>query len=252
MGEELIKPDPIAALKQFTAARIAIGRAGTSIPIKQSLEFKLAHAHARDAVYSVLDVDGLTASLKIFNLPVLHLYSEAAGRHKYLKRPDLGRQLNNGSIEQLKEYKSDYDIAIIIADGLSAEAVNENAFGLLKILISMLLSANLKIAPICLVEQGRVAIGDDAGNGLNAKFSVVLIGERPGLSSADSMGAYLTYNPQPGLTDESRNCISNIRPQGLKHKPAADKIFYLVVEAFKRKLSGVALKDDFVDRPLDH
>jgi ethanolamine ammonia-lyase small subunit len=252
MDEDLIKPDPIASLKQFTAARIAIGRAGTSIPIKQSLEFKLAHAHARDAVYSVLDVDGLTASLKIFNLPIFHLHSKAAGRHKYLKRPDLGRQLNEASAKQINEYKSDYDIAIIIADGLSAEAVNDNAFGLLKILIPMLSSVKLKIAPICLIEQGRVAIGDDVGSGLNAKFSLVLIGERPGLSSADSMGAYLTYNPQPGLTDESRNCISNIRPHGLIHKPAADKIFYLVIEAFKRKMSGVALKDDFIDRSLNH
>jgi ethanolamine ammonia-lyase small subunit len=252
MDEDLIKPDPIANLKQFTAARITIGRAGTSIPIKQSLEFKLAHAHARDAVYSVLDADGLTASLKIFNLPVLHLHSEAASRQKYLKRPDLGRQLNEASEEILWDYKSDYDIAIIIADGLSAEAVNKNAFGLLKILIPMVSSVKLKVAPICLIEQGRVAVGDDVGNGLNAKFSIVLIGERPGLSSADSMGAYLTYCPQPGLTDESRNCISNIRPQGLKHKPAADKIFYLMMEAFKRKLSGVALKDDFIDRSLGH
>jgi ethanolamine ammonia-lyase small subunit len=244
MKKEVLKADPLISLKQFTDARIAIGRVGASIPLKQSLEFKLAHAHARDAVYSALDTENLTNGLKFFQLPTLHLYSKASGRHKYLKRPDYGRQLNEQSEAQLKDFKSGYDIAIIIADGLSATAVNENALGLLKLLIPMFLSLKLKIAPLCLVEQGRVAIGDDIGYGLRAKFSVVLIGERPGLSSADSMGAYLTYNPKPGLTDESRNCISNIRPQGLKHKPAADKIFYLVNEAFKRKLSGVGLKDN--------
>jgi ethanolamine ammonia-lyase small subunit len=144
----------------------------------------------------------------------------------------------------LANYAAACDIAIIIADGLSATAVNENAAGLLEILLPMLAAFKLKIAPLCLVEQGRVAIGDDIGHGLKAKLSLVLIGERPGLSSADSMGAYLTYNPRPGLTDESRNCISNIRPQGLTNKPAADKIFYLINEAFKRKLSGVGLKDN--------
>jgi ethanolamine ammonia-lyase small subunit len=174
----------------------------------------------------------------------LHLHSKAQTRHKYLKRPDHGRQLNEESVTQLKDYSKYYDVAIIIADGLSATAVNENAFGLLEILIPILSSVKLKLAPICLVEQGRVAIGDDIGHGLNAKFSILLIGERPGLSSADSIGAYLTYNPRPGLTDESRNCISNIRPQGLTSKPAADKIFYLINEAFRRKLSGIGLKDN--------
>jgi len=244
MKKEIKKADPLSPFREFTAARIGIGRVGTSIPLKQSLEFKLAHAHARDAVYSVLDSEGLLNRFRVFNLPVLHLHSKAQSRHKYLKRPDHGRQLNEGSIELLKDYDTGYDVAIIIADGLSATAVNENAFGLLKILIPMLSAAKLKLAPICLVEQGRVAIGDDIGHGLNARFSILLIGERPGLSSADSMGAYLTYNPRPGLTDESRNCISNIRPQGLTNKLAADKIYYLVNEAFRRKLSGVGLKDN--------
>ena len=242
--DEISKTDPLASLREFTAARIAIGRVGTSIPLKQSLEFKLAHAHARDAVYSTLDTNELLNSFNVLNLPVLHLHSKATNRGQYLKRPDLGRQLNDESAEKLKDFNAGADIAIIIADGLSATAVNENAFGLLQLLIPMLSAAKLKIAPISLVEQGRVAIGDDIGHGLNAKFSILLIGERPGLSSADSIGAYLTYNPQPGLTDESRNCISNIRPQGLANKPAAGKIFYLVIEAFRRKLSGVGLKDN--------
>jgi ethanolamine ammonia-lyase small subunit len=242
--EEIIKPDPLISLREFTAARIAIGRTGNSIPLKQSLEFKLAHAHARDAVYSVLDADGLINSLKVFKLPVLHLHSKATNRAKYLKRPDKGRQLNEESIDQLKDYKTGYDVAIIIADGLSAEAVNGHAFSLLKLLVPMLLETQLALAPICLVEQGRVAIGDDIAHGLGAKLCILLIGERPGLSSADSIGAYLTFNPKPGLTDESRNCISNIRPKGLPFKPAAQKIFYLVQEALSRKLSGVGLKDN--------
>ncbi|HZY35170.1 MAG TPA: ethanolamine ammonia-lyase subunit EutC [Mucilaginibacter sp.] len=243
MKNDLKNVDPVAPLKEFTRARIAIGRVGASIPLKQSLEFNLAHAHARDAVYSILDVDGLFDTLKVFDLPLLHLHSKALTRHKYLKRPDLGRQLDEGSAQHLAGY-SGYDAAIIISDGLSATAVNENTAGLLRLLIPKLLAAKLTLAPLCLVEQGRVAIGDDIGFALEAKFSIVLIGERPGLSSADSMGAYLTYNPKPGLTDESRNCVSNIRPHGLKYKPAAEKIFYLVNEAFKRKLSGVGLKDN--------
>ncbi len=244
MDNNLQHTDPLSPLREFTAARIAIGRVGSSIPLKESLKFKLAHAHARDAVYSVLDTEGLFNNLKTFNTPVLHLHSQAQNRHKYLKRPDLGRLLDEESAVQLQEHRVSADIAIIIADGLSATAVNENAYGLLQLLIPVLREAKLKIAPLCMVEQGRVAIGDHIGEALNARFSIVLIGERPGLSSADSMGAYLTYNPRPGLTDESRNCISNIRPQGLKHQPAAGKIYYIVNEAFKRKLSGVALKDN--------
>jgi ethanolamine ammonia-lyase small subunit len=191
-----------------------------------------------------LDVDGLGKQLEIFNLPVLHLQSKAATRHQYLKRPDFGRRLGDASLTDLKDYAGDYDVVIILADGLSATAINENAPGVLEHLVTLLTASKLKIAPICLVDQGRVAIGDDIGGALNAKFSIVLIGERPGLSSSDSMGAYLTYAPRPGLTDESRNCISNIRPQGLNNKPAAGKIYYLVMEAFKIKLSGVGLKDN--------
>jgi ethanolamine ammonia-lyase small subunit len=237
--------DPLSILKEFTAARIAIGRTGASIPLKQSLAFKLAHAHARDAVYSELDTDRLSAELNQFELSVLQLHSQAAYREQYLQRPDLGRQLNEESISQLNDYIiNGNDIVVVIADGLSAAAVNSNAVGLLRILIPQLQAAGLKIAPLCLVKQGRVAVADDIGGHLKIKLSLILIGERPGLSSADSMGAYLTFAPQPGLTDESRNCISNIRPQGLSFKLASKKIFYLVQEALKRKLSGVALKDN--------
>jgi len=241
--EVTTETDPLALLREFTTARIAIGRAGNAIPLKQSMAFKLAHAHARDAVYSALDVDKLSDKLQVFNLPLLHLHSQAANRQKYLKRPDLGRRLDDDFKDKLTAHTG-ADIVIVIADGLSAEAVNENAIGLLKILVPKLITADLSIGCICLGEQARVAIGDDIAHGLNARFSIVLIGERPGLSAADSMGAYLTYQPKPGLTDESRNCISNIRKHGMSYKQAADKIFYLVSEAFKRKLSGVALKDN--------
>lgn len=237
-------PDPWSSLKQFTAARIAIGRTGISIPLKQSLELNLAHAHARDAVYAALEISKLTERLKLFNLPILHLHSEAVNRQQYLQRPDLGRKLNQTSHHHLKDFTGiKTDVAMIIADGLSATAVNHHTPKLLDLLIPQLQAAKFKLAPLCLVEQGRVAIADDIGFGLHAQLSIILIGERPGLSAADSMGAYLTYQPKPGLTDDSRNCISNIRPGGLSYKKAASKIFYLIQEAFKRHLSGTELKD---------
>lgn len=247
--DKLIKGQPdhdphLDSLKEFTAARIGIGRTGASIPIKQTLELRLAHAHARDAVYSHLDVSKLTNELKQFDLPILHLHSKAEYREQYLQRPDKGRKLKRSSASQLEGFTGNYDIAIIIADGLSATAVNENTPQLLEKLISLLTAARLIVAPLCLVQQGRVAIGDKIAHLLGAKLSIMLIGERPGLSAADSIGAYLTYDPKPGLTDESRNCISNIRPKGLGYKAAAEKIFYLVQEAFKRKLSGIELKDN--------
>ena len=242
---EQYSDDPLGPLKEFTAARIGLGRAGASIPTKQSLAFNLAHAHARDAVYSELAIEKLFEELQQFGLHVLKLHSKAAYREQYLQRPDLGRQLNEESTELINDYKGkDYDVVIVIADGLSATAVNDNAVGLLRTLIPQLQAAELDLASLCLVKQGRVAIADDIGIQINAKLSIILIGERPGLSAADSMGAYLTYDPKPGLTDESRNCISNIRTHGLSFKQASKKIFYLVQEAFRRKLSGVGLKDN--------
>jgi ethanolamine ammonia-lyase small subunit len=236
--------DPLSFLKEFTAARIAIGSTGSSIPTKQLLEFKLAHAHARDAVYSVMDIEVLEDALAQFHRPVLQLHSRAENRAQYLQRPDLGRKPNEESLNRLADQITGDDIVIIIADGLSAIALNENVLTLLQLLIPKLLDANLKLGPLCLVQQGRVAIGDDIAHELHAKLSLVLIGERPGLSAADSIGAYLTYQPKPGLKDNSRNCISNIRPGGLDLSLAADKIFYLVQEAFRMKLSGVGLKDN--------
>jgi ethanolamine ammonia-lyase small subunit len=236
--------DPLSFLKEFTPARIAIGSTGSSIPTKQLLEFKLAHAHARDAVYSVMDTGVLEDALAQFHRPVLQLYSRAENRAQYLQRPDLGRKPNEESLNRLADQITGDDIVIIIADGLSAIAINENIWALLQLLIPKLLAANLKLGPLCLVQQGRVAIGDDIAHELQAKLSLVFIGERPGLSAADSIGVYLTYEPKPGLKDNSRNCISNIRPGGLVLGAAADKIFYMVQEAFRMELSGVGLKDN--------
>jgi ethanolamine ammonia-lyase small subunit len=244
MAEIVKSAEPLSFLKEFTPARIAIGSTGNSIPTKHSLAFKLAHAHARDAVYTTMDSEALADELASFNLPVLQLRSRAESRPQYLQRPDMGRLPDEYSVNRLTDQITGDDVVIIIADGLSALAIHENISDLLKVLVPKLLAANLKVGPLCLVQQGRVAIGDPIGDALSAGLSIVLIGERPGLSAADSMGAYLTYQPKPGLKDNARNCISNIRPGGLDHLTAADKIFYLVQEAFRRKLTGVELKDN--------
>jgi ethanolamine ammonia-lyase small subunit len=222
----IIATDPWGSLKSFTAARIALGRSGVSVPLQEALKFKLAHAHARDAVYSLLDIAALHAALESFAVPIYHLKSEVVNREEYLKRPDRGRRLGVSSASLLQA--TDHKPAIPV----------------LKNVIQALKESNIALAPISLVEQGRVAIGDEIGSLLNAKLVVILIGERPGLSSPDSMGAYITYAPRVGLTDESRNCISNIRPEGLIYTDAATKIFYLIQEALRLKLSGVALKDN--------
>lgn len=236
--------DSWESLKAYTAARIALGRVGDSIPLAASLQFKLAHAHARDAVYSALDQEYLATQLTSLEIPFLAVQSQAETREQYLQRPDLGRLLNTAADCILKDNAIGADICIVLADGLSAQAINSNALPLLEVLLPLLRGMDYKLSPLCLAEQARVAIGDPIAYGLRCKLVLVLIGERPGLSAADSIGAYLTYDPKPGLTDESRNCVSNIRPEGLTFDLAARKIFYLVQEAFKRKLSGVSLKDN--------
>lgn len=236
--------DSWESLRAYTDARIALGRAGNSIPMQEQLAFKLAHAHARDAVYSVLNVEQLTGELRLLDLPVLKLHSQAPSRQVYLQRPDLGRLLDDSSALLLKKHLIPSDICIILADGLSANAINDHAGKLLAALLPLLRGVNYQLSPVCLAAQARVAIADPVGAGLQSRLSLILIGERPGLSSADSIGAYLTYAPRPGLTDESRNCVSNIRTDGLPFDLAAKKIFYLVQEAFRRGLSGVELKDN--------
>jgi len=237
--------DAWTSLRSFTAARIALGRTGVSVPVNEVLQFKMAHAHARDAVFSHLEKEKIFTALQFFQQPVFFLHSQAMDRYIYLQRPDLGRRLNEDSVKKLNNFKSKgYDISICIADGLSSTAVNIHAIKLLLLLVSMLQEQKISIAPFCIVEQGRVAVSDETGNLLKAKLSIILIGERPGLTAADSLGAYLTYNPSIGLTDESRNCISNIRPEGLNYEAAAEKIFYLINQSFRLKLSGIHLKDN--------
>ncbi|HLL93622.1 MAG TPA: ethanolamine ammonia-lyase subunit EutC [Spirosoma sp.] len=240
-----VETDEWQTLKAFTDARIALGKTGVSVPIKESLALKLAHAHAKDAVYSSLDKGSLLASLKAAGLPVYCLQSRAANRDIYLQRPDLGRRLADDSAGVLGQLDpAPADLSIILADGLSAIALNENAWPVVQLLIDTARKKKYSIAPLTLVEQGRVAIADEIGSLLQARLTVILIGERPGLSSFDSMGAYMTYAPHPGLTDERRNCVSNIRRQGLSAAMAAEKIMYLIHEAFRLELTGVALKDN--------
>jgi ethanolamine ammonia-lyase small subunit len=235
--------DPWIGLRKYTNARIALGRAGVSVPTSESLQFTLAHAFARDAVFEKFRIPD--CELRIEKLhPCLVLHSRAADRQQYLQRPDLGRRLNEESLAELKTFAGVYDVCINIADGLSANAVNNHAVPLLNILIPRMKDAGWLLSPVCIIEQGRVAIGDETGSVTGAKLSLILIGERPGLSSPDSLGAYLTFGPAIGNTDERRNCISNINANGLSYEAAADKIFYLVSEALRLKLSGVMLKDN--------
>lgn len=240
-----VTTDPWQSLQSLTAARIALGRTGVSVPLQEALNFKLAHAHARDAVYSSLDAHALHIALESLDLPIYHLKSAVTSREEYLKRPDRGRRLDTASIKTLTAIDhTPSDVAFVLADGLSATAINRHAIPVLQNIITALRSTAITIAPLCIVEQGRVAIGDEIGELLRARIVVILIGERPGLTSPDSMGAYITYSPTVGLTDESRNCISNIRPEGLPHADAATKIVYLTREALRLKLSGVELKDN--------
>lgn len=236
-------------LQNYTPARIARGRAGHSLPTAELLKFQSDHAQARDAVYSEIQISSLQeAFMSNFKIEVLSLQSEVKSRSQYLQRPDLGRTISQLSRETLsKKDASEADICFVIADGLSAKAINEHSFPFLQLLLPKLQADNWKIAPICIVEQGRVAIADEIGFLLKASIVVILIGERPGLTSADSMGAYITYQPQVGLTDESRNCVSNIRPEGLNYVLASEKIFYLLNEIKGKKISGVQLKDEMAN-----
>ena len=244
-----VTANPWGALRQLTAARIALGRSGISQPTAPQLAFQLAHARARDAVHLALDPVALGEALHaVCGLPCVSVHSAAADRHVYLQRPDLGRRLDDVSRAKLAAACADggarYDLALVVADGLSALAIQQNAVPFIHALMARLPDAQWRLAPVTIVQQGRVAIGDDIANLLDAQAVVVLIGERPGLSSTDSMGLYLTWAPRPGLTDASRNCISNVRPDGLTYDAAAFKLHYLLSEARRRQLSGVALKDE--------
>ncbi len=227
-----------AKLRATTRARIGLGRVGDSMPTKDVLEFQLAHAKARDAVHTKLDTAALRAAI---GGDIIEVRSAADSREIYLRRPDLGRQLHPDCEPLLKQ--GDYDAVFVIADGLSATAVSLNAVAMLTAALSRL--HDFKIAPIVIATQARVAIGDDIGERLGAKICAILIGERPGLSVAESLGIYLTYNPKRGTRDSARNCISNIHSKGgLPYDVAADTLSWLMREALRRKLTGVDLKEE--------
>jgi ethanolamine ammonia-lyase small subunit len=240
--------NPWLELRRLTPARIALGRTGTSLPTRAQLDFQFAHAQARDAVHLPFDHATLSKQLAEQGRESLVLHSAAIDRNIYLQRPDLGRKLDEGSAQRVREYASKHpggvDLVIVVADGLSALAVHRHTLPLLARLAEQGAADNWVMAPIMLVEQGRVAIADEIGELLGAKMTVILIGERPGLSSPDSLGVYFTYNPKVGLTDAWRNCISNVRLEGLSYGMAAHRLLYLMREACRRQLSGVNLKDE--------
>lgn len=227
-------------LRAMTPARVGLGRSGVSQLTRDVLSFQMSHAQARDAVHARLDINALAEAIAGRTpMAVRKLRSGAGDRAEYLQRPDLGRRLDDRSCAALAENRcGQCDIVLVIADGLSALAVERQGVPLLERLLPRL--ADWKLAPLCLVEQGRVAIGDEIGGLLKARLSVVLIGERPGLSAPDSLGAYVTFAPRVGRTDAERVCLSNIRAQGLSYDEAAEQLERIVSEAFAHRLTGVA------------
>jgi ethanolamine ammonia-lyase small subunit len=240
--------NPWLDLRRLTPARIALGRTGTSLPTAAQLDFQYAHAQARDAVHLPFDHAGLSAQMAERGRETLLFHSAAVDRNSYLQRPDLGRRLNEASVQQLRDYVRAHpggvDLAIVVADGLSSLAVHRHTLPFLTRLEEQIGPEGWTVSPVILVEQGRVAIADEIGELLGAKMVVILIGERPGLSSPDSLGLYFTYAPKIGLTDAYRNCISNVRLEGLSYGMAAHRLLYLMREACRRQLSGVNLKDE--------
>lgn len=247
--QPLVPADPWAALRRHTPARIALGRAGAALPTREVLDFGLAHARARDAVHLALDLDTLERELRAAGYAPLRAHSAAADRAVYLTRPDLGRRLDQASAASLHHAAQGTqaakrpEIVIVVADGLSALAVQRHAVPLLEALRERS-PGRWSALPLVLARQGRVALGDDIGERLRATLVVVMVGERPGLSSPDSLGLYITHRPRTGLTDAARNCISNVRPQGLAYAEAARKLDWLVGTALARGVTGIGLKDE--------
>jgi ethanolamine ammonia-lyase small subunit len=238
------RDDSWAALRGLTAARIGLARSGASLATAPLLEFKLAHARARDAVHEPLDQARLVADLAELGLPVRAAASAAEDRQSYLMRPDLGRRLAANAEAALKTDGGKHDVAIVICDGLSARAVQMHARPVLAELLPALRKEGVRLAPLVVVVHGRVAIGDTIATVLGADCAAVLIGERPGLTAPDSMGAYLTWRPGPQTSDAERNCVSNIRPDGISYSDAAAKLAFLLGAIRGRRLSGVQLKDE--------
>ncbi|RDI19149.1 ethanolamine ammonia-lyase light chain [Pseudacidovorax intermedius] len=246
-----VTPDPWLAWRAVTPARLALGRAGSGMPTDETLRFGWAHAMARDAIHAALDADALARSLEEDGWSVLRARSQAPDRATYLRRPDLGRSLYPADAEALRgRPERGCDLCLVVGDGLSSLAIERHARPLLAALRAQL-PADLRIAPIVVATQARVALADEVGEALGARLGAILIGERPGLSSPDSLGVYLTHEPRRGRHDAQRNCISNVRPEGLGYEAAAFKLGWLVREALRRGLTGVQLKDESDDAVLD-
>jgi ethanolamine ammonia-lyase small subunit len=232
-----------AAVRRLTPARIGLARAGSALATDEHLAFQRAHAEARDAVHDRLDPTALVAALEARGLRALALRSAAGDRATYLARPDLGRRLDDLSLDRLAACPRGHDLVLVLADGLSARAVTRHALPLLDAVLPALRQDAWRLGPVLVVEQGRVAIGDEIGGALETALVAVLLGERPGLSAPDSLGVYLTWAPRRGRRDAERNCLSNIRPQGLGYADAAVRLAFLLREARRLRLTGIALKD---------
>ncbi|WP_076997672.1 ethanolamine ammonia-lyase subunit EutC [Variovorax sp. KK3] len=248
---DAVTPSPWTDWRQATPARLALGRAGAGMPTDEVLRFGWAHAMARDAVHAQLDTATLASTLREAGWDVLQTRSQAPERATYLRRPDLGRRLEDEGAGRLREAATGpHDLCIVIGDGLSALATSRHAAPLVNAL-RPLLPASVTLAPVVIATQARVALADEIGEALGARLAVMLIGERPGLSSPDSLGIYLTHDPRRGRNDSERNCISNVRPEGLPIQAAAFRLAWFIRESLRRGVTGVALKDDSAQAVLD-
>ena len=247
--------DPWLSLQKWTDARIALGRAGTAIPTSPLLEFQLAHARARDAVQTPCDFSGVRETAAGLDMNTVEVASRAKDRAEYLRRPDYGRLLDESSKVLLTNQPAiagGFDVCLVVADGLSSQAVETQAGPMLEVLVPLIRAKRYSLAPLVCATQARVALADEIGEQLDAALTVIFVGERPGLSSPDSLGAYLTWNPRRGLQNADRNCVSNIRPAGLNFESAAQTLMNLIRGAFLLRLSGIKLKEDsYLEAPPD-
>ena len=236
---------PLTDLRDLTPARVGLGRAGASLPTEALLDFTLDHARARDAVHAAFDSPAIVSVLHDLGLEAVEVRSRARNRADYLRRPDLGRMLDPASQPLLASHGGiACRLAIVIGDGLSPAAVNVHAIALIRSLVPRLLADGIEISRAVVAGGARVALGDEIGAVLGAGMMLMLIGERPGLSASDSLGAYVTFAPKPGRTDAERNCVSNIHGAGLGYDEAAFRIAWLIREGLARGVTGVALKDE--------
>ncbi len=251
-SNHVLEPDCWSDLKKYTDARIALGRTGASLPTDEILKFGLSHARAKDTIHMPFDREALKNKFEQIGQECLYVSSAAPNRSIFLTRPDLGRKLSDSSRQYLEDFQyPGADIALVVGDGLSSKAVHNQVFPLVSNLLPYISELGLSMSPLVLAEQSRVALGDEIGALLRAKLVAILIGERPGLSSPDSLGVYITWNPYVGRLESDRNCISNIRPEGLSFEKAAFKMAWIIENAFRMQQTGIHLKD-MSDNPDSH